>query len=247
MNPKKDLFELTAAILTGGLGMRLRPVIADRPKALATVNNRPFLAYLLDQLAAVKISRVVLCTGYLGEQVRWVFGDHYGSINLFYSQEPYPLGTAGALRLALPLLESDPVLVMNGDSYCEVHLRPFWRWHVAKDAQATLLLIQQDRTQRFGRVQINAGGLVEAFREKDNFGGPGWINGGIYLICPHLLEAIPEGKKISLEKEIFSSWIGRGLYGYCGEGRFLDIGIPESLAAGTQFFTQRKQETQRSW
>jgi len=88
---------------------------------------------------------------------------------------------------------------------------------------------------------------VDTFREKDDSSGPGWINGGIYLIRPPLLQAIPEGRKVSLEKNIFSSWIGRGLYGYCGEGRFLDIGIPESYAAGKQFFAQGKGETQRTF
>jgi D-glycero-alpha-D-manno-heptose 1-phosphate guanylyltransferase len=243
----KDLSDLTAVVLAGGLGIRLRPVIADGPKVLASVNGRPFLAYLLDQLAAIQISRVVLCTGYLGEQVRGEFGDHYGSLNLSYSQEPYPLGTAGALRLAMPLLGSDPILVMNGDSYCEVNLRALWSCHVAKCAQATLLLLHQDRTQRFGRVQIDTDGFVEAFREKDESSEPGWINGGIYLLHPHLLKAIPEGREVSLEKNIFPSWIGRGLYGFCGEGRFLDIGIPESYAAGTKFFAQGKGETQRTF
>ena len=238
MNLMNDLSDLTAVILAGGLGTRLRSVIPDRPKVLAPVHGRPFLKYLLDQLAAVRILRVVLCTGYLGGQVRDELGDHYGSLRLFYSQEPDPLGTAGALRLALAQLRSDPVLVMNGDSYCEVDLRAFWNWHVAHGAQATLLLIQQDRTQRFGRVQIGEDGLVETFREKDDGSGPGWISGGIYLIRPHLLRAIPEGKEVSLEKEIFPSWIGQGLYGYCGQGRFLDIGMPESYAATTQFFAE---------
>src|SRR3989338_6029269 len=113
----KRLSGVTVAILAGGLGTRLRSVIADRPKVLAEVRGRPFLTYIFDQLIAASIKYAVLCTGYLGEKVCDRFGDSYGSLRLAYSQEPSPRGTAGALRLALPLFKSDSVLVMNGDSY----------------------------------------------------------------------------------------------------------------------------------
>src|SRR5947208_1434645 len=109
-----DLSGVVAAILAGGFGTRLRSVVADRPKPLATISGRPFLAYQLDQLAAVGLRRVVLCTGYRGDQVEATFGRHYAGMRLEYSLEAAPLGTAGALRLALPLLDSDHVLVMNG-------------------------------------------------------------------------------------------------------------------------------------
>ena len=98
-----DFSRITAAILAGGLGTRLRPVLADRPKVLAEINGRPFLACLLDQLANAGCRSVILCTGYLGEQIYSAFGESYGSLlRLGYSREERPLGTAGALRLALP-------------------------------------------------------------------------------------------------------------------------------------------------
>src|SRR5438067_1667607 len=96
--------EITGAILAGGLGTRLRSVVSDRPKVLALVRGQPFLAYLLDQLGAAGIRRVVLLTGYKGEQIEQTFGSRNGNIQLEYSAEPEPLGTAGALRLALPKL-----------------------------------------------------------------------------------------------------------------------------------------------
>src|SRR4028119_1495914 len=107
----------TAAILAGGLGTRLRAVVSDRPKVLAKVQERPFLAYLLQQLARSGIKSAVLCTGYMGEQVKIAFGDSCDSMRLLYSQETSQLDTAGALRLALPLIQSSSVLVMNGDSF----------------------------------------------------------------------------------------------------------------------------------
>ncbi|MCX5919044.1 MAG: sugar phosphate nucleotidyltransferase, partial [Deltaproteobacteria bacterium] len=125
----KNLSHITAAILAGGLGSRLRPVVADRPKVLAEVGARPFIFYLLDQLAAVRVRQVVLCTGYLAHQIRDTLGETYGPMNLLYSQDPSPLGTGGALCFALPLLESETVLVLNGDSFCEANLRAFCLVH----------------------------------------------------------------------------------------------------------------------
>jgi len=202
----QDLASVTAAILAGGLGTRLRSVVADRPKVLAEIRGRPFLAYLLDQLAAAGLRTVVLCTGYMGEQVRAMFGDFYGDLRLAYSQESSPLGTAGALRLALPLFKAETVLVMNGDSFCQVNLRAFWAWHCARGADATLLLTRVPDTKRYGRVHVDADGLVLRFDEKDNKpvlersegSGPGWINAGIYLLNRRLLLTIPSGSKNAL-------------------------------------------------
>ena len=235
-----DLVGVTAAILAGGLGTRLCSVVADRPKVLAEVRGRPFLAYLLDQLTNIGIRQVVLCTGYLGEKVQNVFGDSYGNLSLVYSQESSPLGTAGALRLALTLFKSDSVLVMNGDSFCESNLIAFWTWHSARNAGATLLLTEVADTKQYGQVHFDANGLVLSFDEKDDKGGPCWINAGIYLIKRHLLLTIPTDHAVSLEREMFPRWIGRGLYGYPSEGRFLDIGTPEAYAAAEQFFTEDK-------
>ena len=234
----QGLSEVTAAILAGGLGTRLRSVIADRPKVLAEVQRRPFLEYLLDQLSVAKVRDVVLCTGYMGEQIRTRLGDSYGPLRLFYSQETSPLGTGGALRFALPMLTSDTVLVMNGDSFCSADLASFWHWHKAQGARASLLLTYEPDTRRYGRVRLESDGRILQFNEKQGERGPGWINGGIYLVRRSLLQAIPEGRAISLERDLFPSWIDQGLYGYCDGDRFLDIGIPEAYAAADQFFTK---------
>src|SRR5580692_6287551 len=103
----KPFDNVSAAILAGGLGTRLRSVVADRPKVLADVAGRPFLARLLDQLARSGVSEVVLLLGFGADQVRNAFGDHYARMRLTYSTEPSPLGTAGAVRLAQPLLTEE--------------------------------------------------------------------------------------------------------------------------------------------
>jgi len=232
----RTLAGVTAAILAGGLGTRLRPVLADRPKVLAEVRGRPFLAYLLDQLVAVNLRYVVLCTGYLGEQVKATFGDSYGQLRLVYSQESSPLGTAGALRLALPLLKSDPVLVMNGDSFYNVNLQAFWVYHGACKASATLALVRVSDPSRYGQVRVDTHGAVISFQEKGSESNPGWISAGVYLLTRAFLLRIPTRRVVSLEREVFPAWIGRGLYAYPGEGRFLDIGTPEAYASTEQFF-----------
>lgn len=231
-----DLRHCTAAILVGGLGTRLRSVVADRPKVLAEVQGRPFLNYLLQQLMAAGIKDVVLCTGYLGEQIRATFGNAYGSLNLTYSQESSLLGTGGALRFALPHLQSDSVLLMNGDSFCEANLGEFWAWHCQQEAEATLLLTQVPDTRRYGRVRVDKDGRLLSFEEKGDSHGAGWINAGIYLIKRQLLLEIPENRAVSLEREVFPQWLDRGLYGFCREGKFLDIGTPESYAIAERFF-----------
>lgn len=234
------MVDLAAAILAGGLGTRLRSVVADRPKMLAEIQGRPFLAYLLDQLTAAGVKYAVLCTGYLGEQVQATFGDSYGDLHLVYSQESSPLGTAGALRLALPLFRSDSVLVMNGDSFCDVNLSAFWAWHCAHSANATLVLTKMLDTTRYGRVHVAADGGIVSFDENSGESSPGWINAGIYLLTRPLLLTIPANGVVSLEREMFPAWIGRGLYGYQSEGPFLDIGTPESYVLAERFFVKGK-------
>ncbi len=234
----EDLSKVTAAILAGGLGTRLRPVVPDRPKVLADVRGRPFLAYLLDNLVVQGVREVVLCTGYLGEQIREAFGETWGPLRLWYSQEEAPLGTAGALRLALPLVKSDTVLVLNGDSFCPVSLPAVRRQHRIRGARITLVLTHLDDTSRFGRVEVNPNGLVREFTEKGPSGSPGWINAGIYLIERLLLGMIPAWGAVSLEHEMFPVWQRWGIYGYCAQARFLDMGIPEAYETAAEFFPQ---------
>ncbi len=225
-----DFSHTDAVILAGGLGTRLRPVVSDRPKALALVRGRPFLLYLLDWLASWGLERVVLCTGYLGGMVRQGLGKRHGPLRLAYSQEAEPLGTGGALRLALPLLDSETILVANGDSYCPADLAALWKAHQRIGAQATLALTVAADSGRFGRVEVDAAGVVRAFTEKTPGGEPGLVNAGVYMLQRSLLAGLPGGRALSLEREVFPQLIGRGLYGWpCGQG-FLDIGTPESFA-----------------
>ena len=132
------LGRVTAFVLAGGFGSRLRAAIPDRQKVVAPVGGRPVLTRILDQLAGAGVRRAVLGVGYLADQVRDLLGQSYDGMELVYSEEPEPLGTAGALRHARGLLDGDPVLVLNGDSYVEANLAAFLAWHRARRATATL-------------------------------------------------------------------------------------------------------------
>lgn len=229
---------ITAVILAGGLGTRLRTVVKDQPKVLAEVNGRPFLKYLLDQLVQWHIKTIVLCTGYLGDQIESCFGHQYRGAHLIYSKEPEPLGTGGALRFALPLINTGQVLVLNGDSYCAADFEEFFNWHTNKNSAATLYLCQITDTSRFGRVKITGSGEIVQFDEKDERAThPGLINAGIYLLDRTLIEKIPYNKPCSLERELFPQWIGHNFYGYRQDSAFLDIGTPESYAAASMFLS----------
>jgi NDP-sugar pyrophosphorylase family protein len=153
-----------------------------------------------------------------------------------------PLGTGGALRQALPLVDSPVVLALNGDSFCDANLKLFWDWHCQQGARATLLLTHVADAGRYGQVQVLASGAISGFREKQEQGEPGWINAGVYLIDRGWLADIPSDRAVSLEREIFPAWVGRGLYGWQSEGRFLDIGTPEAYAAAQTFFAPKGAE-----
>lgn len=228
--------QICAAVLAGGKGTRLRGVVADRPKALAPVAGRPFLAYLLDQLSAAGLGRVVLCTGYLAEQIRQSVGPRHGSLAVAYSREPEPLDTGGALRLALPLLDSDPVLVANGDSFLDCDLRGFLQWYQAKERRAAMVLANVEDAGRYGSVRLSGDERISAFMEKGGDDGAGWINAGVYLFSRRLIETIPAGRPCSLEREVFPELIDQGLYGYRCPGRFIDIGTEQSYRQAQRFF-----------
>lgn len=227
---------VTPLILAGGLGTRLRSVIAHKPKALASVNDRPFLSYLLDQLIAADFRKVILCTGHKAGMVREAFGQSYKELIICYSQESKPLGTGGALRYALPMIEKDTVLAMNGDSYIDADINAYLGWFFKKKIDAALLLVKVNDVSRYGRVEIDRNSHVIRFEEKKKSGGEGFINSGVYIFKKKMLECIPPAKKFSLERELFPNLINKGLCGYVVESKFIDIGTPESYAEVKRFF-----------
>jgi NDP-sugar pyrophosphorylase family protein len=232
-----DLATIPVAILAGGLGTRLRPVIGERAKVVADVDGRPFLAHLLDQIAMAGFRDVVLCVGFRADEVEAAFGARHGPLRLRYSIEAAPLGTGGALRRALPHLDAPAFLAMNGDSFCEADLAAVWSWHREKRAEATLVAVEVPDASRYGSVEIDADGRVRRFTEKQADGKPGWINAGIYCLSRSLLEPFEAGRAFSLERDALPAWAaGALLYGHRVCGRFIDIGTPGAYSAASRFF-----------
>jgi NDP-sugar pyrophosphorylase family protein len=231
-----SLAEIPVAILAGGLGTRLRSSIGERPKVVAEVNGRPFLSYLLDQVARFGFRDVVLCVGWQADAVEAAIGARHGPLRLRYSREPSPLGTGGALRLALPLLEASAAMVMNGDSYCDADLAAAWAWHRERRSSATLMLVEMADTSRYGHVEVDPKGSICRFMEKQEGSTPGWINAGIYLLERARIESIAAGRALSFERDVLPAWVGAGLMGYRAEARFIDIGTPQSYSAASRFF-----------
>lgn len=228
---------MTAVILAGGLGTRLRSVVADRPKVLADVCGRPFITYLLDVLAQSGISEVVLATGHMAEQIEDCLGASYKGMHLSYSPEKQRLGTGGAVRLGLPHISNELVLVMNGDSYSEIDMSSFIQNHQDLPCKVSMAVRQVEDTARYGRVELSRDNQVTTFEEKvSGYGGTGWINAGMYLFSRSILAQIPADREVSMEREVLPGLLSQGVAAFHCSGRFIDIGLPETLTEAQTFF-----------
>lgn len=225
---------LEAVVLAGGLGTRLRPVVADRPKPMALVKGRPFLEYLLDYWIGQGVGRFVLSVGYLYEVISDHFGASYRGIPVRYAIESSPLGTGGGLMQATGFLEgAGPLLVVNGDTYFPVSLSSFLRFHRDRESKLTMGLREVASADRYGTVALGGEGQVLAFHAPGTVREPvSLINGGVYLFERDLLEAYHrhwnEGEPVALEKDLFG-WVfeqNAPFYGTIFRDSFIDIGIP---------------------
>jgi len=232
--------DITAAILAGGMGTRLRSAVNDRPKILAEVNGRPFLAFLLDRLHFSGVRHTVLLTGYMGEFVEKVIGHRWEAMRISYSHEKIRSDTGGAIRLALPYFRTPRVLVMNGDSFVPFEIKSLKDSHIANYALISLLLTFKTDVSRYGAVTLDDKGRVVRFNEKNAAGGAGLINAGTYILNTEIIGEIPADRPVSIEREIFPSWIGNGFYGVTTKGPFIDIGTPETYGQACAFFEKIK-------
>lgn len=226
--PSND--SITAFVLCGGLGTRLRPVISDRPKSMALVGGIPFLQLLIERLRCQGINNVVLGTGYMGEQIEGFFGrgDRLKT-RIRYSREKEPLGTGGALKLAESQM-SDPTLILNGDSYVDWSLPAMRDVYRAKDAAMVIAVHAVPDVTRYGSITLDCDGRVTQFIEKGIGGGPGLINAGVYLLRKNVVSDLPAGQRISLEQDVFPPLLNRRIYGLVCPGPFIDIGIPSDFS-----------------
>jgi NDP-sugar pyrophosphorylase family protein len=227
---------IKAIMLVGGLGTRLRSVVPSTPKVLASIGEKSFLELLVRRLRSQGIRDLVMCTGYLADQIESKFGDgRTWDVSIEYSKEEMPLGTAGAVKLAKRYLRDVPeFLVLNGDSFLEVDfqsLTAFHRRHVG--AVATMAVLRVENASRYGTVHADASGRVIAFAEKTGSELSGVVSGGVYVFNHSVLRHIPEGPA-SLERDVFPRLLDQGVYAQEQHGMFIDIGTPADYARAQQ-------------
>jgi mannose-1-phosphate guanylyltransferase len=225
-----------ALVLAGGEGTRLRPLTLATPKPVMPFAGRPFMTFMLDWLGRHGIDDVILSCGFMSDAVERVLGDIHAGIRLRYVHEDQPLGTAGPLRLALEAgaLQDERLFVLNGDVLTDMDLTAEREQHERTGARATLCLIAVNDTESYGVVPTKEDGEVEEFLEKSPGPPPtNRINAGAYLIERDVIDEIPAGRAVSIEREIFPQLVGNGLYGYPAAGYWMDVGTPRRYLEGT--------------
>ncbi|MGN6558611.1 MAG: sugar phosphate nucleotidyltransferase [Solirubrobacterales bacterium] len=223
---------MQAIVLVGGEGTRLRPLTSDVPKPAVTLVDRPFLAYAIEWLAAHGVSEVVLACGFLPEVLREALGDEEerSGVAITYVAEPEPLGTAGAIRFAATALGErleDRFLALNGDVLADLDLSALVRAHRERGARATIGLHPVEDSSAYGLVRCDEEGKVLEFIEKTGEAAPGEINAGAYVLERSVLDLVPEGQAVSIEREVFPRLVDDGLCGLLLEGYWMDIGTRE--------------------
>jgi D-glycero-alpha-D-manno-heptose 1-phosphate guanylyltransferase len=224
-------------ILAGGLGTRLRNITGELPKCMATVNNYPFLYYLFLQLQKNKVPHVILSLGYKYEIVeKWVTVNKFDfAISSVIEQEP--LGTGGAIKMALQKSQTEDVLILNGDTYFDVNVFEFLQFHSKHQAELSIALKPMCNLDRYGTVSLNNTCKIINFHEK-TYCNSGLINGGSYIIKKgySLINNI-KLSSFSFEKEDLEKSVKTGkIFGFVDNGYFIDIGVPDDYAKANSDF-----------
>ena len=218
---------MKALILAGGFGSRLKKVIYDVPKPMAPIAGIPFLEHQIRLLKEQGINEIILCVSFMADNIKSYFGDGGKiGVNITYSEEEIPLGTAGAIKNAEKYID-DTFIVINGDSYSQIDLNDFINFHNSKKSNVTISLTKSNEPTKHGSVIISENKIIE-FSEKEGK-NEYLVNSGVYIFEPRILDYIERGRNVSLEKEIFPKLAReRILYGYEFEGYFMNIGRPET-------------------
>jgi len=223
---------MQAIVLVGGQGTRLRPLTETVPKPALTLVDRPFLAYMVEWLAGHGVTEVVLACGFLPDVLREALAgeEERAGARIRYVVEPQPLGTAGAIRFAADALGAElgeRFLALNGDVLTDLDLSALLRAHGDRGAAATIALHPVEDASAYGLVRSGESGEVLEFLEKTGERAPGEVNAGMYVLERSLMESIPAGESVSIERDVFPRLAGDGLHGLVLDGYWMDIGTPE--------------------
>jgi mannose-1-phosphate guanylyltransferase len=220
-----------AIVLVGGEGTRLRPLTSEVPKPALTLVDRPFLAYMIEWLAAHGVTEAVLACGFLPDVLQEALGEgEHAGVRLTYVVEPERRGTAGAIRFAADALGDDldeRFLALNGDVLTDLDLTALIEAHRERQARATIALYPVEDSAAYGLVSVDGEGWVTEFVEKTGEAVPGEVNAGAYFLERSVLDLIPPDREVSIEREVFPLLVGDGLAALRLDGYWMDIGTPE--------------------
>ncbi|HEX5610915.1 MAG TPA: NDP-sugar synthase [Solirubrobacterales bacterium] len=238
---------MQAIVLVGGEGTRLRPLTNDVPKPALTLVDRPFLAYMVEWLAAHGVTEIVFACGFLPDVLREALGDgEHAGVRLRYVVEPDRRGTAGAIRFAAGALGEDledRFLALNGDVLTDLDLSALMAAHAEREARATIALYPVEDSAAYGLVSVDAAGGVLDFVEKTGEPVPGEINAGAYFLERSVLDLIAPGTEVSIEREVFPRLVGAGLGALRLDGYWMDIGTPERYLQASWDILEGRVET----
>jgi mannose-1-phosphate guanylyltransferase len=228
--------DVDAVILVGGLGTRLRPLTLSAPKPMLPTAGVPFLTHLITRIRDAGIGHVVLGTSFRAEVFEEYFGDGAAlGVELEYVVETEPLGTGGGIRNVADVLRGDTVLVLNGDNLVGADLGAFLAAHHGSDADVTLCLHRVPDARPYGCVPTDAAGRVTAFLEKDPNPVTDQISAGLYAFRRAVVDTIPAGRPVSVERETFPGLLASGatVMGFVNDGYWRDFGTPADFVAGS--------------
>jgi mannose-1-phosphate guanylyltransferase len=229
---------MKAVVLVGGQGSRLRPITFDIPKALVPLRNRPFMGYMLDFLRRGGLSGAVLSLGYLPDPIQAYLCSQQDleGFSVDYAVEDHALGTAGGIKNAEEYLDGETLVVVNGDVLAGMDLAKAIEVHNASDALATITLTSVEDPTAYGLVEVDHEMLVHRFIEKPAADEvtTNLVNAGVYVLEPEVLEMIPAGREVSIEREVFPELRESGrLRAHISSSYWRDIGTPRSYLAAS--------------
>ncbi len=239
---------MQAIVLVGGEGTRLRPLTETVPKPALTLVDRPFLAYMIEWLAGHGVDEVVLACGFLPDVLREALAgeEERAGVSISYVVEPERRGTAGAIRFAADELGErleDRFLALNGDVLTDLDLTALQRAHAGSGAEATIALHPVEDSSAYGLVRTDPEGKVLEFTEKTGEAVPGEINAGMYVLERSVLDLIPPGEEVSIERDVFPRLVGEGLHGLRLDGYWMDIGTPQRYLEATWDILEQRVDT----
>lgn len=228
---------MKAVVMAGGEGSRLRPLTINRPKPMVPLVDRPVMAHIFELLKLHGITDIIVTVQYLASMIQDFFGDGAAlGLNITYSVEETPLGTAGSVKNAEHLLQ-EPFLVISGDALTDINLKNIIDYHNDKNSLVTVALKRVDNPLDYGVVITQENGCIKQFLEKPSWGEvfSDTVNTGIYIIDPRVFNYFERGQNVDWSKDIFPRLLqeGQNLYGYVADGYWTDIGTLEAYMRAT--------------